>query len=243
MHMHACAGGSHRRHRCAVLRPLVRTVPARSRTEFVRHAGLPDERPYVLWAGSALLPGTPPEPGIFLRWASHLRRSNDPRVRDVPILLRPHPSRTAEWAGDDWRSVGNVVMFGGPPVDDAGARGLLRIAVLQRRSRRHHDHAHSSTRRSSGVRSCRSTRMTSFRSTRRRCISSIWSTPSMDCSPWPILWRTTNGNWRASLPGRRRSCCGASAASSMTSYGRAAWTSRQRASSQMRWNDSSRHRA
>jgi hypothetical protein len=93
-------------------------LPTRSRAEFVCHAGLPDERPYVLWTGSALLPGTPPEPGIFQRWASHLRRSSDPRLRDVPILLRPHPSRTAEWSGNEWRTVGNVVMFGGAPVDD-----------------------------------------------------------------------------------------------------------------------------
>ena len=95
-------------------------VPRRSRAEFTRHAGLPDERPYVLWACSALLPGTPPEPGVFLRWASQLRRSNDPQVRDVPILLRPHPSRTAEWDSADWRSVGNITMFGGAPVDDGG---------------------------------------------------------------------------------------------------------------------------
>ena len=95
-------------------------LPIRSRTEFVHHAGLPDERPYVLWACSALLPGTPPEPGIFLRWAAQLRRSSDPRLRDVPILLRPHPSRTAEWASGEWRSVGNVTIFGGPPVDDDG---------------------------------------------------------------------------------------------------------------------------
>jgi hypothetical protein len=95
-------------------------LPSRSREAFVRDAGLPDERPYVLWTCSALLPGSPPEPHIFLRWASHLRRSNDPRVRDLPILLRPHPSRTAEWADGEWRSVGNVFMFGGPPVDDQG---------------------------------------------------------------------------------------------------------------------------
>jgi hypothetical protein len=95
-------------------------VPMRSRTEFVRRVGLADERPYILWAGSALLPGTPPERGIFLRWASHLRRSNNPQVRDVPILLRPHPARPTEWAGVDWRSVGNLAMFGGPPVDEQG---------------------------------------------------------------------------------------------------------------------------
>jgi hypothetical protein len=93
-------------------------VPTRSRTEFVHHVGLADERPYVLWAGSALLPGTPPEPGIFMRWASQLRRSNNPLVRDVPILLRPHPARMADWASVDWRSVGTVAMFGGPPVDE-----------------------------------------------------------------------------------------------------------------------------
>jgi hypothetical protein len=95
-------------------------LPTRSRAEFVRHAGLHDDRPFVLWTCSALLPGTPPEPGIFLRWASHLRRSSNPRVRDIPILLRPHPSRTADWVGGEWRSVGNVVMFGGPPIDDQG---------------------------------------------------------------------------------------------------------------------------
>jgi hypothetical protein len=95
-------------------------VPTRSRAEFVRHAGLPDQRPYVLWTCSALLPGTPPEPGIFMRWASQLRRSSDPRVRDVPILLRPHPSRTAEWASGEWRTIDNVTLFGGPPVDEQG---------------------------------------------------------------------------------------------------------------------------
>lgn len=95
-------------------------VPTRSRAQFVRDAGLADERPYVMWTGSALLPGTPPEPGIFMRWASHLRQSHDPHVRDVAILLRPHPSRIGEWSSNEWRSVGNVVMFGGPPVDDQG---------------------------------------------------------------------------------------------------------------------------
>jgi hypothetical protein len=95
-------------------------APRRSRTEFVRHAGLPDEQPYVLWACSALLPGTPPEPRTFMQWASEIRRATDPRVRDVRILLRPHPSRTADWLNSDWRSIGNVAMFGGSPVDDTG---------------------------------------------------------------------------------------------------------------------------
>ena len=93
-------------------------MPTRSRSEFCRHAGLPDERPFVMWACSALLQGSPPEPTVVMRWASHLRQSDDPRIRDIPILLRPHPSRTAEWAAVDWRSAGNIVMFGGPPLDE-----------------------------------------------------------------------------------------------------------------------------
>ena len=93
-------------------------VPTRTRAVFARHAGLPDDRPYVLWACSALLPGTPAEPATFLRWATQLRRSHDPRVRDLPILLRPHPSRLADWSGDEWRAIGNVVMFGDAPIDD-----------------------------------------------------------------------------------------------------------------------------
>ena len=93
-------------------------LPARSRAEFARHAGLPDDRPFVLWTCSALLPGTPPEPGIFLRWAAQLRRSHDPQVRNVPILLRPHPSRRTDWAGDEWRAIENVTFFGDAPVDD-----------------------------------------------------------------------------------------------------------------------------
>ena len=93
-------------------------TPSRSRAEFVRAAGLPDERPYLLWACSALLPGSPPEPVVVKEWAARVRQSADPRVRDAAILIRPHPSRAAEWDGVDWRQFGNIAMFGAPPIDD-----------------------------------------------------------------------------------------------------------------------------
>ena len=105
-----------------MLRPLVRTSSQHAAAqEFVRRAGLPDERPFVLWTvlGAA-------SRALRLNRASSCggRRTSaarvDPQLRDVPILLRPHPSRTADWAGDEWRAIGNVVMFGGPPVDDHG---------------------------------------------------------------------------------------------------------------------------
>jgi hypothetical protein len=93
-------------------------TPSRSRADFTRHAGLPDDRPYVLWACSALLPGSPPEPDVVARWVSHLRASADPRVRDAGIVIRPHPGRLGEWEAIDWRRFGNIALFGSAPIDE-----------------------------------------------------------------------------------------------------------------------------
>jgi len=93
-------------------------APSRTRAEFVRDAGLSDERPYVMWVCSALLPSSPPEPKVVLRWVEALRQSPDPALRNVPILIRPHPARTHEWDGVDWRRAGNITMFGTVPVDE-----------------------------------------------------------------------------------------------------------------------------
>ena len=92
--------------------------PRRARTEFVQRAGLPDERPYVLWVCSALLPGGPPEPDVVTRWATALRNAPDERVRNLNILIRPHPSRVDDWNGVDWRRFGNIALFGENPIDD-----------------------------------------------------------------------------------------------------------------------------
>ncbi len=92
--------------------------PARGRDEFARRVGLPDDRPYILWVCSALFPGSPSEAEYVMRWAAHLRASGDPRVRDAAILVRPHPSRSREWATVDWRSVTGVAFWGGNPIDE-----------------------------------------------------------------------------------------------------------------------------
>jgi hypothetical protein len=34
------------------------------------------------------------------------------------VLIRPHPSRAAEWEGVDWRSVQGVTLYGGNPIDE-----------------------------------------------------------------------------------------------------------------------------
>jgi hypothetical protein len=94
-------------------------APSRTRAEFARAAGLDDRRPYVMWVCSALLPSSPPEPQIVLRWLDRIRGSTDSGVRDVAILIRPHPARTHEWDDVDWRRFGNITMFGTVPADEA----------------------------------------------------------------------------------------------------------------------------
>jgi hypothetical protein len=91
--------------------------PSRSRPEFCRRAGLPDERPFVLWVCSSLLPGSPSEASFVMRWAGRLRQSRHTGVRNLGILVRPHPSREQEWDNVDWKGAG-VAMLGGSPVDD-----------------------------------------------------------------------------------------------------------------------------
>lgn len=92
--------------------------PALSRQAFARRVGLPDDRPYLLWVCSALFPGSPSEAEFVLEWARRIRASDDRRVRDAAILVRPHPSRRPEWEAVDWRAVSNLALWGDNPIDD-----------------------------------------------------------------------------------------------------------------------------
>ena len=93
--------------------------PSRSREDFVRRVGLPEGRAFVLWVCSALFPGSPSEAEFVLRWAAALRSAPDPLVRDVAILVRPHPSRKREWDEVDWRSVSGLSLWGDNPIDES----------------------------------------------------------------------------------------------------------------------------
>jgi hypothetical protein len=69
----------------------------RLRAEFCRRIGIPAEIPYVLYVCSALFKGGPTEPPLVERWVRHLRSSELPALRDIGIVVRPHPKRVAEW--------------------------------------------------------------------------------------------------------------------------------------------------
>lgn len=92
-------------------------APSRSRADFCRRVGLPDDRPFVLWVCSALFKGSPVEAEFVTRWIRALRESGDPALREAAILVRPHPSRLAEWQSVDLSPFERVALWGGNPVD------------------------------------------------------------------------------------------------------------------------------
>ena len=71
--------------------------PSRSREEFLRHVGLPDDRPFVLYVCSGLLFGSLPERPLVVRWAKALQAH--PGLEGMSVLARPHPKRSKEWSG------------------------------------------------------------------------------------------------------------------------------------------------
>ncbi len=91
---------------------------SRTREQLCGQLGLDAGRPFVLWVCSALIHGSAPEAPFVVEWIRRLRASGDPALRDVGILVRPHPSRTAEWESIDTRGL-NVVVWGGNPVDES----------------------------------------------------------------------------------------------------------------------------
>jgi len=92
--------------------------PSRSRPDFCARVGLRVDRPFVTYVCSSLFRGTTHEPTFVCDWVRAIRGSADPRLRDVGILIRPHPSRLDEWEGIDLSSVPNLTFWGAHPVDD-----------------------------------------------------------------------------------------------------------------------------
>jgi hypothetical protein len=90
--------------------------PSRDRQTFCRDAGLPDERPFVLWVCSSMLEGTPPESDIVQRWIAALRSSRHAGLQECGILVRPHPQRLQDWRGVDLSGWPGVSFWGSNPV-------------------------------------------------------------------------------------------------------------------------------
>ena len=92
-------------------------TPSRDRETFCRQIGLPADRPILLYVCSAPFSGSPPEAPFVVEWIRRIRASGSARLRDTPILVRPHPSRRPEWEGIDLTPFADVVLWGSDPLD------------------------------------------------------------------------------------------------------------------------------
>ena len=91
--------------------------PHRSREEFCRAMGLRPDRPFVLYVCSALTPAPDPlEPVFVRRWIDALRA--DPELRDIGVLVRPHPERRRDWNGVSLDGLPQVAFYGSNPIDE-----------------------------------------------------------------------------------------------------------------------------
>ncbi len=92
--------------------------PSRSRDSFCARVGLRADRPFVVYLCSSLFRGTASEPAFVEQWIEAIRTSTDPRLKDIGILIRPHPARLDEAKAIDVSAFSNVAFWGAHPVDD-----------------------------------------------------------------------------------------------------------------------------
>ena len=69
-----------------------------SRQQFTSRVGLPDDRPFILFAGSSgFISESYAELTFVRRWISALRAVPNPNIQSVGVLIRPHPYNTVAW--------------------------------------------------------------------------------------------------------------------------------------------------
>jgi hypothetical protein len=98
--------------------------PTTSREEFCASVGLPADRPFVLYVGSSRFIA-PNETPFVRRWLQSLR--SDEALRDVGVLIRPHPQNATQWEEFDVGAFADVAIrprAGQDPVD-RGAKSFF----------------------------------------------------------------------------------------------------------------------
>jgi hypothetical protein len=95
--------------------------PSTTRAEFCRKVGLP-EGPFVLFVGSTASISAPAAEQQFVRdWIEALRAGTSPELRQLSVLVRPHPYNPGLWGEADLSGLGNVAVWpraGANPVNE-----------------------------------------------------------------------------------------------------------------------------
>jgi hypothetical protein len=98
--------------------------PSTSRTEFCDKVGLNRDRPYLLYLCSSGFIA-PQEVSFVEDWLQQARKSQHPCLREVGLLVRPHPQNAQQWSQVNFSGWDNVAIWprGGqnPVTDEARA--------------------------------------------------------------------------------------------------------------------------
>lgn len=96
--------------------------PSMTREAFCRKIDLPAEKPFVLFVGSSNFIAAPEAEVSFVRgWIEALRESEDSAIRELGIMIRPHPYNARHWEELDLSGFTNVILWprrGANPVDE-----------------------------------------------------------------------------------------------------------------------------
>jgi hypothetical protein len=94
--------------------------PSTSADEFAQKVGLTRGRPYVLYVcSSRFIAGD--EADFIAEWLRRLRSSANERLRELGVLVRPHPQNVKFWANVDIEEPGKTVVYprgGAAPTDE-----------------------------------------------------------------------------------------------------------------------------
>ena len=84
----------------------------RDRKAFCQRVGLQDERPFLLFTGSSsFISESSAEVAFVRKWIAALRASEDPTLRDINILVRPHPYNCHAWDPDPLADLPGAAFF------------------------------------------------------------------------------------------------------------------------------------
>jgi hypothetical protein len=84
--------------------------PSVSGNEFRKKVGLSENSNYILYLYSSGFIA-PQEVDFVAKWVDRLRRSADPQVNRIGVLVRPHPQNADQWSDVDFSKYENVVIY------------------------------------------------------------------------------------------------------------------------------------
>jgi hypothetical protein len=88
-----------------------RTV-TRDREAFCARAGLPDAAPFLLFTGSSMFISESSAEVAFVRqWIAAVRASSHAALRDISIVVRPHPYNARGWEANPVADLARVAIF------------------------------------------------------------------------------------------------------------------------------------